>query len=150
MVDTRAAPMPATDPSASDTDGATVRWSTTMSQPGIWGMYVRPAFSIVLTEPPPPMPSTRRTWGSRSSSASPSAASRLAEIDASAEPPRTVKSSPDTTDGPAVDLGQPEHEVRRRELDQLAVLVVAADAGGRADLLERARRRRSARSARAP
>ena len=91
--------MPATDPSASDTDGATLRWFTTMSQPRTWGMYVRPAVSIVLTDPPPPMPSTRRTWGSCSSTAMDSAALRFSGRVASAEPPRTVKSSPDSTTG---------------------------------------------------
>ena len=34
---TRAAPMPATEPSASATDGATARWFTTDSQPLILG-----------------------------------------------------------------------------------------------------------------
>src|SRR5688572_3543660 len=54
---------------------------------------------MVLTEPPPPMPSTRRTCGSSSSSARPSALTRFPGIEASAEPPRTVKSSPETTTG---------------------------------------------------
>ena len=76
-----------------------LRWSTTTCQPGSTGMYVRPACSIVFTEPPPDMPSSRRTWGSRISAAIASDASRLAEIDASFEPPRTVKSSPESTIG---------------------------------------------------
>ena len=62
-------------------------------------MYVRPACSIVLTEPPPDIPSSNRTCGSRISAATASDASRLAEIEASFDPPRTVKSSPDTTAG---------------------------------------------------
>ena len=45
------------------------------------------------------MPSSRRTCGRRISNAIASDASRLAEIDASFDPPRTVKSSPDTTAG---------------------------------------------------
>ena len=35
---TRAAPMPATEPRASDTDGATDRWATIVSQPFICEM----------------------------------------------------------------------------------------------------------------
>jgi len=62
-------------------------------------MYVRPACSIVFTEPPPDMPSSSRTCGNRISAAIASDASRFAEIDASFEPPRTVKSSPDSTTG---------------------------------------------------
>ena len=41
-------------------------------------------------------------------------------------------------DRSTVDLGRPEHEVRRRERDQLAVVVVRADPGNGADLVERA------------
>src|SRR5271168_2149495 len=52
---------------------------------------------MVFTDPPPPEPSIRRMIGSRKSCAISSAISGLAEIEASAEPPRTVKSSPTTT-----------------------------------------------------
>ena len=54
-----------------------------------------------FTEPPPPVPSTSRTSGMRSSWAICSAMTCLAKIDASAAPPRTVKSSPPTTTGRA-------------------------------------------------
>src|SRR5882762_6555621 len=56
-----------------------------------------PLVSMVFTEPPPPEPSISRTMGRRKSCAISSAISGLAEIEASAEPPRTVKSSPTTT-----------------------------------------------------
>src|SRR6516225_30378 len=61
------------------------------------GRLAAPLVSIVFTEPPPPEPSMTRMMGRRKSCAISSAISGLAEIDASAEPPRTVKSSPTTT-----------------------------------------------------
>src|ERR1700753_3318020 len=61
------------------------------------GRLAAPLVSMVFTEPPPPDPSIRRMIGRRKSCAISSAISGLAEIDASAEPPRTVKSSPTTT-----------------------------------------------------
>src|SRR3954471_12140421 len=61
------------------------------------GRLAAPLVSIVFTEPPPPEPSMMRMIGSRKSCAISSAISGLAEIEASAEPPRTVKSSPTTT-----------------------------------------------------
>src|SRR6476620_1058623 len=61
------------------------------------GRLAAPLVSIVFTEPPPPEPSITRMIGSRKSCAISSAISGLAEIEASAEPPRTVKSSPTTT-----------------------------------------------------
>src|ERR1700761_5238730 len=61
------------------------------------GRLAAPLVSMVLTEPPPPEPSMMRMIGRRKSCAISSAISGLAEIDASAEPPRTVKSSPTTT-----------------------------------------------------
>src|SRR5437899_4844393 len=61
------------------------------------GRLAAPLVSMVLTEPPPPEPSMMRTMGRRKSCAISSAISGLAEIEASAEPPRTVKSSPTTT-----------------------------------------------------
>ena len=63
------------------------------------GRLAAPLVSIVFTEPPPPEPSITRMIGRRKSCAISSAISGLAEIDASAEPPRTVKSSPTTTTG---------------------------------------------------
>lgn len=47
-----------------------------------------------LTLPPPPVPSTSRTIGIRHSAAIFSAQTIFSQIDASAAPPRTVKSSP--------------------------------------------------------
>ena len=58
-----------------------------------------PWLSIVFTEPPPPVPSTRRTIGRRSSFAICSDITCFCQIAASAAPPRTVKSSPPTTTG---------------------------------------------------
>ena len=92
--------------------------------PRICEIGVRPICSIVFTEPPPPMPSTRRMCGSRSSSARPSAWLRLAPIDASDGPAADGEVVARDDDRPAVDLGRAEHEVGRRERDQLAVLVV--------------------------
>ena len=61
------------------------------------GRLAAPRVSMVFTEPPPPEPSITRMIGSRKSCAISSAISGLVEIEASAEPPRTVKSSPTTT-----------------------------------------------------
>src|ERR1700744_4272874 len=61
------------------------------------GRLAAPLVSIVFTEPPPPDPSMMRMIGRRKSCAISSAIKGFAEIDASAEPPRTVKSSPTTT-----------------------------------------------------
>src|SRR6185369_7393712 len=61
------------------------------------GRLAAPLVSMVFTEPPPPEPSIRRMIGRRKSCAISSAIRGFAEIDASAEPPRTVKSSPTTT-----------------------------------------------------
>src|ERR1700733_6709170 len=61
------------------------------------GKLAAPLVSMVFTEPPPPDPSMMRTIGRRKSWAISSAIKGLAEIEASAEPPRTVKSSPTTT-----------------------------------------------------
>src|SRR5450756_1983597 len=61
------------------------------------GRLAAPLVSMVFTEPPPPEPSMMRIMGRRKSCAISSAISGLAEIEASAEPPRTVKSSPTTT-----------------------------------------------------
>src|SRR5260221_10090318 len=61
------------------------------------GRLAAPLVSMVFTEPPPPEPSMMRMIGRRKSCAISSAIKGFAEIEASAEPPRTVKSSPTTT-----------------------------------------------------
>jgi len=63
------------------------------------GRFARPVVSIVFTEPPPPEPSISRTIGIRNSAAICSDIFGLPLIEASAEPPRRVKSSPATTTG---------------------------------------------------
>src|ERR1700726_257159 len=60
------------------------------------GRLAAPLVSMVFTEPPPE-PSMMRMMGRRKPCAISSAISGLVEIEASAEPPRTVKSSPTTT-----------------------------------------------------
>ena len=94
------------------------------------------------------MPSTRRTCGRRSSSASPSARWRLPAIDASAEPPRTVKSSPERMTGRPPIVRGTEHEVRRRECAQLAVRRRTRRRRPTCRFRESCRHRRSRRSAR--
>src|SRR5690242_478310 len=61
------------------------------------GRLAAPLVSMVFTEPPPPLPSMMRMIGRRKSCSISSAIKGFAEMDASAEPPRTVKSSPTTT-----------------------------------------------------
>src|SRR2546423_2600620 len=61
------------------------------------GRLAAPRVSFVLPEPRPPGPAITRMIGRRTSCAISSAISGLADIEASAEPPRTVKSSPTTT-----------------------------------------------------
>src|SRR5438128_11846093 len=61
------------------------------------GRFAAPFVSIVCTEPPPPDPSMTRMIGRRKSCAISSAIKGFVEMEASAEPPRTVKSSPTTT-----------------------------------------------------
>src|SRR5690242_17578982 len=61
------------------------------------GRLAAPLVSMVFTEPPPPEPSMMRMIGRRKSCAISSAINGFALIEASAEPPRTVKSSPTTT-----------------------------------------------------
>ena len=99
MVAKSAAPSPATDPSPSPTRGTTPMLRTASSQPARPGTLARPVVSIVFTEPPPPDPSTSRTSGMRRSCAMRSARSCFSLMFASAEPPRTVKSSPATITG---------------------------------------------------
>src|SRR5262249_52961766 len=63
------------------------------------GRSEAPVVSIVFPEPPPPEPSITRINGMRNSHAISSAIRRLPGIEASADPPRTVKSSATTTTG---------------------------------------------------
>ena len=70
---TRAAPSPATGPSAAAATGTRARLAIASSMPGMKGTYVWPIVSSDLTEPPPPVPSTSRTSGIRMSCASRSA-----------------------------------------------------------------------------
>src|SRR5690242_1412460 len=71
------------------------------------GRLAAPRVSIVFTDPPPPEPSMMRMIGRRKSCAISSAIKGFAEIEASAEPPRTVKSSPTTTTGRPSTLARP-------------------------------------------
>src|SRR5262249_37396973 len=61
------------------------------------GRLAAPLVSMVLTEPPPPEPSMMRMIGRPRAFPLSSPLTGFALIDASAEPPRTVKSSPTTT-----------------------------------------------------
>ncbi len=61
------------------------------------GSRVWPTISMFLTEPPPPVPSTRRTIGSLNSCAIISDMTSFSLMAPSLAPPRTVKSSPATT-----------------------------------------------------
>ncbi len=70
------------------------------------GRLARPVVSIVFTDPPPPEPSISRTIGMRNSAAICSDIFGLPLIEASAEPPRRVKSSP------AITTGRPSTEPR--------------------------------------
>src|SRR3990167_1472634 len=72
---------------------------TTHSQPLTPGTLARPGVSMVFTEPPPPEPSIIRTTGTRYWLAYRSMKLDFSLIVASAEPPRTVKSSPVTATG---------------------------------------------------
>ena len=81
--------------------------ATTHSQPSTAGTFARPVVSIVLTEPPPPEPSTSRISGSRRSCAIRSHMLCLPLMVASADPPRTVKSSPPTTTGRPSTVARP-------------------------------------------
>ena len=79
-----------------------------------------------------------RMIGSRSSLAMRSAMTVFSGMVASAEPPRTVKSSPLTIDRAAVDHGAAAEAVGRRHRDEAVVGVVLGAAGQGADLAERA------------
>src|SRR6202022_1272505 len=96
-----AAPRPATEPSPSPTTGTRAMFAVVYQYqrvpPMPPGRLAAPLVSMVFTEPPPPEPSISRMMGRRKSCAISSAISGFAEIEASAEPPRTVKPSPTTT-----------------------------------------------------
>ena len=62
---------------------------------------------------------------------------RFAPIDASADPPRTVKSSPDTMTGRPSTAAAPNTKFDGVNAISSPSLVVRADAGDRADLVER-------------
>ena len=103
------------------------------------GRLARPVVSIVFTEPPPPEPSISRMIGMRNSAAICSDIFGLPLIEASAEPPRKVKSSPAITTGRPSTRAAAEHAVGRHEVDDLpAVGVVRRLAGDGADLVEAA------------
>jgi hypothetical protein len=72
--------------------------------------------SKVRTDPPPPVPSTMRIIGMRHSSAVASASIILRPMEASAAPPRTVKSSPSTTTGRPSILARPNTMLAGRKL----------------------------------
>ena len=111
----RAAPSPATDPSPSATTGTIPIWFATRSNDVVSvsppGRLARPVVSIVLTEPPPPEPSISRMIGMRYSAAISSDIFGLALIDASAEPPRRVKSSPAITTGRPSTMPRPNTQL---------------------------------------
>ena len=67
--------------------------------------------SIVLTDPPPPDPSITRMTGMRKVLAISSAIIGFSRIEASAEPPRTVKSSPTITTGRPSTLARPNTQL---------------------------------------
>ena len=71
--------------------------STTKFQPSTSGTFALPVVSIVLTDPPPPEPSTILIKGSWRDNAICSHFKCFSLIEASAEPPLNVKSSPPTT-----------------------------------------------------
>ena len=93
-----------------------VVWSTSCVPPTPPGTLARPVVSMVLTEPPPPEPSIMRMSGRRSSLAMRSAMMGLSRMVASAEPPRTVKSSPTTTTGRPSTMRAAHHAVGGREV----------------------------------
>src|SRR5712672_3465803 len=96
-----AAPSPATEPRPKPTTGTRAMFAVVYQYervpPMPPGRLAAPLVSMVFTEPPPPEPSMMRMIGKRKSCAISSAIKGLVEIEASAEPPRTVKSSPTTT-----------------------------------------------------
>ena len=103
------------------------------------GTLARPVVSIVLTEPPPPEPSIMRIIGTRNWLAIARMKMCFSLMVASAEPPRTVKSSPVTTTGRPSILAAAHHEVGRHQVDEVVAAVVVGLAGDAADLVEGAR-----------
>src|SRR5437868_1077571 len=75
------------------------------------GRLAAPLVTIAFTERQPPEPSISRITGRRKSCAISSAISGFAEIEASAEPPRTVKSSPTTTTARPSTLPRPNTQL---------------------------------------
>ena len=101
------------------------------------GRLARPVVSMVFTEPPPPEPSISRMIGMRNSAAICSDIFGLPLIEASADPPRSVKSSPAITTGRPSTVPRPNTQLAGREGDDLlAVGVVGRLAGDCADLVE--------------
>ena len=101
------------------------------------GRLARPVVSMVLTEPPPPEPSISRMIGMRKCAAICSDIFGLPLIEASAEPPRKVKSSPATTTGLPSTMPRPNTQLPGMKSMMLPCRVVAGLAGDAADLLER-------------
>ena len=117
----RAAGRPATAPSAADTTGACAIDLRERQEARRRVRRVdhdrRGAAGLRGATLPPP-PSSRRTSGSRSRTASSSAITDLRSPAGDGEPPACVKSSPPTTHGPAVELRHAEQVVRGREADE--------------------------------
>ena len=91
---------------------------------------------MVFTEPPPPEPSTRRISGRRRSWAIRSHWLCLPLMVASAEPPRTVKSSPPITTGRPSTSARPNTKFDGVSATRSFLLVVARAARDLADLVE--------------
>ena len=101
------------------------------------GRLARPVVSMVLTEPPPPEPSISRMIGMRNCAAICSDIFGLPLIEASAEPPRKVKSSPAITTGRPSTVPRPNTQLAgMKAAMSLAVGVVGRLAGDCADLVE--------------
>ena len=99
---------------------------------------------MVFTEPPPPVPSTSRTSGRRSSFAICSDMHLLAadrRVGGAAAHREVVAADHDR---PAVDAAAPEHEVGRLERLELAIVAVLRAAREGADLVEAVRDRAAA------
>jgi aryl-alcohol dehydrogenase (NADP+) len=108
--------------------------ATTHSQPSTAGTLARPVVSMVLTEPPPPEPSTDQR---QPELAGHPLAHVVFSLDGCVRRPaahREVVAAHD--DGAPVHFGPPEHEVGRREALELVLLVVGRPAGDLADLVE--------------
>ena len=137
----RRAPPPSPSPSATTGTVAKVsasNWKPMLDCPSPPGRLARPVVSMVLTEPPPPEPSMMRTIGRRSSPAMRSARMGLVGMVASAEPPRTVKSSPTTTTGRPSIRARPITQFDGVSRVKRAVGIILGLAGNGADLMEAA------------